>query len=228
MDFLCKYFKHGEDNAHFSFMSKRRLRNAGHTQSFLPIMFFVHFSPLPREKKPEHKGFSDWSHQSSFFFIFLFFSIIAGFSRSQSRFPISLSFLLSLCLSHAAQIHTCTEADAHKHTQKQRHYNVAAANGGAQIAHLYCYIILFVFTFHSLLSFSAFLLRCLCASARTASVRCVHLFPILIVLSLVILSPVPHLSAIIKDPVASYVAPVERRVRISATHLATAPRNYGL
>lgn len=64
--------------------------------------------------------------------------------------------------------------------------------------------------------------------ALAASVRCVHLFPFLIVLSLVILSSTPHLSAIIKDPVASYIAPVERRVCISATHLATAPRNYGL
>lgn len=51
--------------------------------------------------------------------------------------------------------------------------------------------------------------------------RCVHLFPVLGVLSLVIFSPVPHLSAIIKDP-------AETKVCISATHLATDPRNYGL
>lgn len=108
-----------------------------------------------------------------------------------------------------------------KHTHGDK--NAAAANGGVQIAHLDCYIIFFVFTFYSLLPFSVFLRCSLCGS-----VRCVRLFPILIVLSLVILSPVPHLSAIIKDPVASYVVPVERRVCISATHLATAPRNYGL
>lgn len=161
----------------------------------------------------------------SLIFYLLSFRIIAGFSKSQSRFP----FLLSFCLSHAAQIRTHVHKEMHTCTQRNRRTkNVAVANGGVQIAHLDCYIILFVFIFHSLLSFSAVLLCCLCASARTASVRCVRLFPILIVLSLVILSPVPHLSAIIKDPVASYVAPVERRVCISATHLATAPRNYGL
>ncbi|KAI9546151.1 hypothetical protein NQZ68_029386 [Dissostichus eleginoides] len=47
---------------------------------------------------------------------------------------------------------------------------------------------------------------------RLLSQVCVRLFPLLIVPSLVILSPVPHLSAIIKDPVASYVAPAERRL----------------
>lgn len=144
---------------------------------------------------------------SSFFLFFVPYMYINTFLK----FPFFSGSLWSRC----------------KHTHGDRDTlgdkNAAAANGGVQIAHLDCYIIFFVFTFYSLLPFSLFLQCSLCGS-----VRCVRLFPILIVLSLVILSPVPHLSAIIKDPVASYVVPVERRVCISATHLATAPRNYGL
>ena len=140
--------------------------------------------------------------------------MIAGFSRSPS-FP-SSSLFHCHCLSHAAQIHTYTQTDARKHTQNDTRKCSCSKWWCAD-----CPLRLLHYPFLCLLSFlCSHFQPFFSASAPTASVRCVRLFPVLIVLSLVILSPVPHLSAIIKDPVASYVAPVERRACISAMMLA--------
>lgn len=202
------------------------LENVADTQSFLPVMFFVHFFSTPQEKSLHTKD--SVIEAISAPFLSFFFNIIAGFSRSQRRFPISISFPLSLP-SFTRCSNTHKETDAYKHTQKWHTLKCGCGKWRCadcplrQLHYPFCVY----FSFSALIfSLSSALSLCLCSHSLCQV--CVRLFPILIVLSLVILSPVPHLSAIIKDPVASYVAPVERRVCISATHLATAPRNYGL
>lgn len=83
--------------------------------SFLWDFWFIFFL-TPAEKKACTQRIQ-WLKSSVHFLIFLSFSIIAGFSQSQSRFLISLSFLLSLCLSHAAQTHT----NRNRRTRRQTH-----------------------------------------------------------------------------------------------------------
>lgn len=98
-------------------------------------------------------------------FIFLSFWIIARLS--QSRFPISPSSLPSTCSRN-----TCTQRKnkAQRHTQADT-LNCSCGKWRCADCPLRWTVILFVFTFHSLLLFSA------CAAfSRTASVRCAHIY----------------------------------------------------
>lgn len=106
--FWSNVLKHAESDFSFHVGEKTtNSDNAGYTQSFLPLRFFVHIFPHSRRRKKKAcTQRIQWLKSSVHFLIFLSFSVIAGFSQSQSRFLISLSFLLSPCLSHAAQTHT--------------------------------------------------------------------------------------------------------------------------
>lgn len=196
--------------------------------SILSSFFFHQFLPLRKNSRYTKDSVIEVI-SAVFFFIPLFFMMIADFSRSQSRLPTFSSFPLSLCVSSRAQTHTyrhgCTQTCAETGTLKRSRGKWRCADCPLRLLHYLFFCVYFPFS--ALIFCLSFALSLGLCSHSLCQV-CVRLFPILIVPSLVILSPVPHLSAIIKDPVASYVAPVERRVCISATHLATAPRNYGL
>lgn len=143
-----------------------------------------------------------------------FFYITPWFSSRESRVPISF-FPSHFSLCHRRKQtyknrQRCAKIEVQKMEVKRLSTQAVALSFSS------------VFTFYSLVSFWCW--RCLYAAFLFLTVffsRCVHLFPVLGVLSLVIFSPVPHLSAIIKDP-------AETKVCISATHLATDPCNYGL
>lgn len=124
---------------------------------------FVHF--FPRIKKIVYIWWLKSSVQ--------FFRMIAAFSRSQSpHFPLfSTVTVFHMQHKYTHVWNRCTQTHTQTDKLKYRCAKWRCADCPLRLLHYP-----FVFTFNFLLSFSVFLQRSLCASARTSSVRCVCVY----------------------------------------------------